>query len=136
MPEPLTFDISLQGDEWLCIQASPSRAARISRVGGYDIRPSRPIVAQDFRDYDQRCDLAVLGYYSKDFRPETPPTCFTDAQALTSAYHSLGLERGDEYARIARMFEGTNGDRIETYLELVTALDNAVLEAVRRRAVI
>lgn len=136
MPEPLTFDITLPNAEWISIQASPSQAAHFSRVGGYNIRLSRPIVAEDFRDFGQRCDLGVLGYSSRDFRREPVPKGVTHEQTLNTAYHSLGLRRVDEYERIALASEGTNGIPVEIYEEHVNALDEAVLEVYRRRAVV
>lgn len=134
MPEPLTFDISLPGAEWISMEVSPAAAVRFSRDGGYGIQPSRPIVPEDFCDFGQRCDLSVLGYSSRDFRPE--PVFHKGAQGIDDAYASIGLERDVELGHILDWCKGINGLCIEKFTERVNALDEAVLEVYHRRAVV
>lgn len=141
MLEPLTFYVSLPGAEWISMQVSPAEAVRRFRDGGYVIQPRRPIVAEDFADFSQRCDLGVLGYSSRDFRPpmyEHKPCVSVDErdQVLWDAYASLGLDRVAEYGRLGKITRGLNGIRTEIYQERVNALDKAVLEVYHRRAVI
>lgn len=117
MPEPLTF--TLVGVKQRCWALSPAEAVAYHRRG-HKLEPNRPLVADDFREYNDRDCLRILGYFSLDYRrkPET---------RLADAYAALGLDREAEATRIAEK------PIRELRAAVLAALDELVLEAADRR---
>jgi len=144
MPEPLTFSVSypVPDPDFVTLKSglTPAEAVECHRER-FKVRPDRPLTPEDFRDFGQCCDLGVLGYSSLDYRPkyEFKPyavTHYITRTAPEEAYTSLGLNWKEECERIAERCSGVNGLRVEEYVTKVKALDDAVLEVYRRRAVV
>lgn len=137
MLRPLTFRVTDYPGPY---KMSPSFAC-VAKRRGLRVEPNRPIVAEDFADVGQRCDLGVLGYSSLDFRPKPyVGSAYASSgerdRLLNDAYASLGLERDAELGRIVDWCAGINGLCVEKFKDRVNALDEAVLEVYRRRAIV
>ena len=137
MLRPLTFRVTDYPGPY---KMSPSFAC-VAKRRGLRVEPNRPIVAEDFRDFDQCCDLGVPGYSFLDFRPKPyVGSAYTSSgerdRLLNDAYASLALDRVAEYTRIGKAVTGINGVRTELFTERLHALDEAVLEVYHRRALV
>jgi len=141
MLRPLTFRVTDYPGPY---KMSPSFAC-VAKRRGLRVEPNRPIVPEDFRSFDQCCDLGVLGYSSLDFRPKYEHKPYIGSayassgerdRLLNDAYASLALDRVAEYTRIGKAVTVINGVRTELFNEHLHVLDEAVLEVYRRRALV
>lgn len=110
MLEPLTFTVKPTTlSEFQLRHCPPAEAAAFKRQG-WGAEPNRSIIPKDFADYGQRCDLAVLGYFSADYRPPVVleaffffvPDAWDGKQLKSAEKHTFKLNASPERIALAK----------------------------------